>query len=102
MRLTYHPAAEAELNEAIMFYANRAPGLGERFLQEFDATTAAIQATPNLWPVISADLRCLTMRRFPFAVYYRINGEELRVIVIKHHNQRSDFWHDRLDEMPPA
>ena len=69
MRLTYHPEAEAEVVEAAEFYEARSPGLGERFVREFDAAVAEIQASPGLWPVVEGDLRCHTMRRFPFGIY---------------------------------
>jgi toxin ParE1/3/4 len=59
MRLTYHPEAEAEVVEAAEFYEARSPALGERFLREFDAAVAEIQASPGLWAVVEGDLRCL-------------------------------------------
>jgi hypothetical protein len=74
MRLTYHPDAEAELVEAARFYQGRSPGLGDRFLGEFDAAIAEIQASPGLWPVVEGELRCHTMRRFLFGIYYRAEG----------------------------
>ena len=46
MRLIYHPDAEAELFDAVQFYARRIPGLGERFLRRFDAAAVAIQQAP--------------------------------------------------------
>ncbi len=68
MRLIYHPEAEAELVAAAEFYEARSPGLGDRFLREFDAAIAAILASPGLWPVVEGELRRYTMRRFPFGI----------------------------------
>jgi toxin ParE1/3/4 len=98
MRLTYHPEAEAELVEAAEFYEARTPGLGERFLHEFDAAVAEIQTSPGLWPLVESDLRCHTMRRFPFGIYYLVRADELRVLVVKHHSRHPDFWRDRLGD----
>jgi len=98
MRLIYHPEAEAELVEAAEFYEARSPGLGERFLREFDAAIAAILASPRLWPVVEGDLRRYTMRRFPFGIYYRAGGDELRILVIGHHSRHPEYWRDRLDD----
>ena len=97
MRLTYHPEAEAELVEVAEFYEARSAGLGERFLQAYDTTVAEIAATPGLWPIAAADLRCRTMKRYPFSIYYRIIGDELRILVIKHHRRHPDYWRHRLD-----
>ena len=91
MRLTYHPEAEAELVEATAFYEARSPGLGDRFLREFDAAVAEIQASPGLWAVVEDDLRRHTLGRFPFGIYYRIRDDELRILVVMHHSQHPDY-----------
>jgi plasmid stabilization system protein ParE len=96
MRLSYHPEAEAELIEAATYYEGRSPGLGERFLREFDETIAQLQAAPGRWPIIEADLRCLTLKRFPFGIYYRILDDHLRILVVKHHSRHPDYWRHRL------
>lgn len=98
MRLTYHPEAEGELVEAAAFYEARSPQLGERFLREFDAAVAEIQASPSLYPLIEGDLRCHTMHRFPFGIYDCARPDELRILVVKHHSRHPDFWRHRLDE----
>jgi toxin ParE1/3/4 len=98
MRLTYHPEAAAELVEAAEFYKARSPGLGERFLREFDAAVAEVKAAPGRWAVAEGELRCYTMRRFPFGIYYRVRDDELRVLVVKHHSRHPDYWRHRLAE----
>src|SRR5882724_9323641 len=98
MRVVYHPDAEAELLEAARFYQRRVSGLGRRFLQEFDATISAIRNAPERWPVVEDDLRCYVMRRFPYAVYYRQEGDDLRILVVKHHSRHPDYWRYRLGE----
>ena len=98
MRLSYHPEAEAELVEAAEFYESRSPGLGARFLREFDAAVVEVERSPGLWPVVEGDLRRHTMRRFPFSIYYRVRPDELRILVIMHHSRHPDSWRNRLDE----
>ena len=58
MRLTYHPKAEEELIEAALFYEARSPGLGDRFLREFDTAITQIQLSPGLcpWSTTTCDL----------------------------------------------
>jgi hypothetical protein len=98
MRLTYHPEAEAEVVETAAFYEARSPGLGDRFLRDFDAAITEVQASPILWPVVEGDLRCHTMKRFPFGIYYRVLADELRILVVKHHSRHPDYWRHRLDD----
>jgi hypothetical protein len=47
MRLIYHPDAEAELLEAVRYYEERLPGLGERFLHEFEVALSTTQEAPE-------------------------------------------------------
>ena len=98
MRRTYHPEAEAELIEAALFYEARSRELGDRFLQEFETAITQIQRNPDLWPKVDVDLRSHTMRRFPFAIYYRVVDDELRILVVKHHTRHPDYWRQRLPE----
>ena len=98
MWLTYHPEAEAEVVATAEFYEARSTGLGDRFLREFDATVAEVQASPELWPVVEGDLHCHTMGRFPFGIYDRVRDGELRILVVKHHSRHADYWRHRLAE----
>lgn len=98
MRLSYHPEAEAEVVEATRYYEGRSPGLGARFLDEFDAAVAKLSKLPGSWPIVAADLRCYTMEKFPFGIYYRSEGEELRILVVMHHGRHPDYWRHRLGE----
>jgi plasmid stabilization system protein ParE len=96
MRLIYHPDAEAELLDAVAFYEGRLPGLGDRFLRELDAAIAAIREAPDRWRIIEADVRRYTLRRFPYAIYYRFESDLIRVLVVKHHSRHPDYWRYRL------
>ena len=98
MRLSDHPEGEAEVVEAARNYESRSPGIGARFLEEFDAAVAKLSTLPGCWPVVVADLRCFTMERFPFGIYFRLEGEELRILVVMHHSRHPDYWRHRLGD----
>lgn len=40
MRVEYHPAIEAELDEIRYYYDERSPGLGSQFIDEFGRETS--------------------------------------------------------------
>lgn len=102
MRVIYHPDAETELTEAAHFYDKRVRGLGDSFLRAFEAVIAEIEARPQWWPIVEGDLRFRSLRRFPFAIYYRVVADELRILVVKHHKRHPDYWQYRLrDERQP-
>jgi plasmid stabilization system protein ParE len=98
MRVVYHPDAEDELTEAALFYDKRVRGLGDSFLRAFGSAIAEIERQPERWPVVEGDLRCRSLRRFPYAVYYRAVGDELRILVVKHHKRHPDYWRYRLPD----
>jgi plasmid stabilization system protein ParE len=97
MSLIYHPDAEAELIEAAQVYEGKVVGLGVRFLNEFDTAIAQIQAAPSRWRFVEEGLRRYVMNSFPYSIYYRIEGDDVRVLVVKHHSRHPDYWRYRLD-----
>jgi hypothetical protein len=91
MRLIYHPGAEAELIESARFYEQQIPSLGGQFLDAAER-----------WSIIEAGVRRYLMPRFPFAVYYRIWPDHLRILAFKHHSHDPDYWRRRLSEWVAA
>jgi len=91
MRLIYHQAAEAELISVARFYETRIGGLGRDFLVEFEQCIEVILEAPGRWRMVQDDLRRYLMPRFPYGLYYRIEGDEVRLLVVKHHSQHPDY-----------
>ncbi len=98
MRLIYHPDAEAELIEATQFYEHRVPTLGAQFLDAADLAIGVIQKAPKRWSIIEADVRHYLLPRFPYAIYYRVVSDDLRILAFKHHSRHPDYWRHRLDD----
>ena len=98
MRLIYHPDAEAELIEAAQFYEWRVPTLGAQCLDAADRAVCVIQETPERWSVIEAEVRHYLMPRFPYAIYYRVLSDHLRILAFKHHSRHPDYWRYRLPD----
>ena len=98
MRLIYHPDAEAELIKAARFYNRRVRGLGAQFLDAADRAIAVIQEAPDRWSIIEADVRHYLMPRFPYAIYYRVLPDHLRILAFKHHSRHPDYWRYRLSD----
>ncbi len=62
--------AQAELDEAITWYAQQAPGLGDAFLIEALKALQLIENFPQAWHPLTADIRRCRLRRFPYSVVY--------------------------------
>ena len=92
MRVDYHPAVEAELWEIKRYYEERVAGLGGEFIDEFERQVLGLAATPKRWSVVTGDIRCCLMRRFPYVIYFREVGHDLiRVTVVRHHKRHPGY-----------
>lgn len=76
--------AQAELDEAISWYAEQAPGLGNAFLIETLKTMQLIEQYPNAWHPLTTHIRRCRLRRFPYSVVYTQDGADLLVLAIAH------------------
>ena len=95
MRVVYHPAAEAELIATTQFYEERVSKLGLEFLNAVDHAITKILEAPERWRVIEGDVRRYLMPQFPFAIYYRVLSEHLRILAVKHHSRLPNYWRER-------
>ncbi|HYJ85303.1 MAG TPA: type II toxin-antitoxin system RelE/ParE family toxin [Pyrinomonadaceae bacterium] len=98
MRLIYHPDAEAELIQAAQYYERSVSTLGIRFLDEADLSVSMILQAPDRWKILEADVRRYLMAHFPYAIYYRISFDRVRILAFKHHSRHPDYWRYRMSE----
>lgn len=68
MSFHFHPDAEAELSEAIQYYENVEPGLGQDFAVEVYSAVQRAITYPNAWMVLEGEVRRSLVRRFPYGV----------------------------------
>ena len=91
----FHPEAAAEFHEAIGYYEDCEPGLGEDFAIEVHATIQNILAYPEAWPTLEDDIRrCLTSR-FPYGVLYSIETDGVFILAVMHLHRNPDYWKHR-------
>lgn len=57
------------------WYEEKAVGLGAEFLRGFYAHTAVLQRTPLIFPKVHQDFHRGLLRQFPYACYYRVEGD---------------------------
>lgn len=92
MRIDYHPAMAAELEEIREHYEACSPGLGSDFVDEFERQILTIAAMPTRWMIASGDIRRSLMKRFPYVILFRITGDDaIRVTVVKHERRHPAF-----------
>jgi hypothetical protein len=95
-KLFLHPLAVEEMLEAKNFYNSKVNGLGNHLFEEIDRAIKLIEETPVTWPTISKDLHRFILKKFPFAVIYRIKEDSIQVIAFMHQRRKPLYWKKRL------
>jgi len=94
-RPEWHRLAEHELNEAAQYYDRDEPGLGSAFLDEVDRCLQSIEAHPEAGPILRGSVRRRLLRRFPYALLYRIKPNGIRILAVMNLKRRPMYWVDR-------
>ena len=87
--------AELELLDAVQYYESQAKGLGSEFLDQIDAAVLDIREAPERWPVIRLSIRRRLVHRFPYALLYRVEPDEIIIQATMHLHRRPDYWMGR-------
>ncbi len=91
MRL--EPEAILDLNETWAWYENERPGLGDRFLDGVEAIIEQLRENPFLYQcVLDERIRRSLLHRFPYAVYYSLRGDFVRILGIVHVRRDPRDW----------
>lgn len=75
------PEAEADLADARGWYEAQRAGLGDEFLECVGEALRTIEMMPKLHWTVHRDVRRAPTRRFPFAVYYRVEADRIAPFV---------------------
>jgi plasmid stabilization system protein ParE len=89
--------ARIEYYEAIEYYARIDDKLGERFVAAVEEAVEQMSLTPERFRLFEGDMRKVRVEDFPYAVIYRFEGRELRIISAMHLHRRPGYWSERLD-----
>ncbi|EAW34665.1 type II toxin-antitoxin system RelE/ParE family toxin [Lyngbya sp. PCC 8106] len=93
--LAFRPEVRDEINEAYSWYENQQMGLGDQFLNCIDEILNRICLMPESYPVVYRDVRRAVVRRFPYAIYYRIISSRVIVIAVFHGRRDPKSWQKR-------
>ena len=89
------PEARAELIEAWAWYEQKRPGLGDEMIGCVEAAIGAAGRDPTLYAVIHGDVHHVLVRRFPYSVFFAVEGAQLLVLAIAHVRRDPGYWLDR-------
>jgi hypothetical protein len=88
--------AEEEMLAAAAYYESRAIGLGVDFIRKVYSAVSDIEKHPGRWPIIDSGVRRRLVHRFPYAVLYKEDGNEIVIVAVMHLRRRPDYWIERV------
>ncbi len=106
MRVELHPDARAELRSAALWYEERRPHLGDRFVARVAAALARIGQSPAAFPIWPATnraavpIRKTIIEQFPYLVGFQVRADSVLVLAIAHAKRRLLYWLARASQEP--
>lgn len=82
--LRFLPEIEDDLIVGYRWYETKSIGLGEEFLRMFYAYAGEISHNPLLYPKVYGEFRRKLIGRFPYAIYFRIEDNQIIVFGLFH------------------
>lgn len=89
MLLEFHPQITSDIARIMKYYEDvSGPQLSTEFYNELRSFFRRAADSPKAYPAFERDLRRVNLERFPYHFLFRIVGERVRVLVVRHHKRR--------------
>lgn len=93
--LVFQEGVRGEIDEAYAWYEEQRRGLGEEFLTEVQSVLDRIEQNPEIHAPIYQTVRYARVKRFAYAVYYRLETDRIVVIAVHHSKRDPKRWQSR-------
>ena len=88
MRLTFHPKVYSDISTVMGYYERvAAPELADEFYAELRRFFREAAARPETFPIRERDIRRVNLQRFPYHFLFRIVGDAVRILVVRHNSR---------------
>jgi toxin ParE1/3/4 len=89
MNATYAPRAHRDLEAIAEYLLQRSPSGAANVLAAIKSSIEVLEAFPEIGRVVDdAGHRRLAVARFPYVIFYRIEGTEVVILHIRHTSRR--------------
>jgi plasmid stabilization system protein ParE len=95
--VVFTAAACDDVIEAQNWCAGRSAQLGRRFRHALDRAVFGITQNPRGFPIVWRDRvrRALVLDRFPYALYFTVDDDQITVIACFHASRDPRRWQER-------
>jgi plasmid stabilization system protein ParE len=84
VRVRFRTEAASDLESAAAWYGKQREGLGQEFVAAVGQVLELVADRPDAFPLVAPRVRRSLVRRFPYAVYYRVEEAFIDVIGCLH------------------
>jgi plasmid stabilization system protein ParE len=97
LKIVFTAAAHDDVIEAQDWYAERSAALGRRFRRALDRAVFGVAQNPLGFPIVWRDRvrRALVLDRFPYALYFTVDDDQVTVIACFHASRDPRRWQAR-------
>ncbi len=93
-QVVFRPQAADDASDVQAWYESRRAGLGHEFGLAIEDLIDRIATTPFMFHRVHDETRRAVLSRFPYAVYFRSEGDQIVVLAI-HGRQHPSRWKTR-------
>lgn len=94
-RLVVRRQAKADIRQAARWYETQRLGFGRAFVQQIDTLLDRVREDPMQYQVAYRQVRRAIPRRFPYGVFYRVDGSDILVFAVVHLHRDPSAWQER-------
>jgi toxin ParE1/3/4 len=91
-KVRFAEEAASEFRRSVEWYDSKSNGLGFVFTNEIDSALERIKLNPSSYREIVNGIRRIQVNKFPFSIYYRLEGETLVVLRVFHNKRKPIQW----------
>ncbi len=87
--------AENDIDVSYKYYEMQRGGLGDDFLVELKSIFEKVSQNPYLFSIIEKNAQKANLTKFPFAVFYIVQNEQITVFSVFHFSRKPEIWKSR-------
>jgi Predicted DNA-binding protein with the Helix-hairpin-helix motif len=88
MRFVLHPKVYSDIDEIMGYYERVATRqLADEFYAELRYYMQQAAERPESFAIRERDLRRVNLQRFPYHFLFRVAGDVVRILVVRHHRR---------------
>jgi len=93
--VSLHGGAEADYEAALAWYMARSVRAAAGFEAAVERAMDFLAAFPEACPLCDDRHRYCALRRYPYGLVYRVEGDQVRVVAVPHGRQLPGYWAGR-------